>query len=272
MNRGSSEQPALQEDRSLPGRESWWRSFFDDAYADYGLTDADPQLPDRIAEFVIKSLELSPGEVVFDQCCGRGRIGLPLARRGMRVIGVDLSQTYIESAQRQAAAESLPCVFHCADAFEFVAPEPCDAAINWFSSFGYCQDDRQNIRMLQRAYESLKPGGRFVIDFQNLPRVFSQYRESHVDRPAHTGVQGLVVLHEYTPDFARGMFDSCFTFLYPDGRRLEKRFSVRMLMPHELIGMLRACGFEDFKLSGWINGEAFSVRSRRCIITARKSQ
>ena len=54
-----------------------------------------------------------------------------------------------------AAAAGADCRFHCADAFHFIPDEPCDAAFNWYSSFGYAGSDEQNRQMLQCAFDSL---------------------------------------------------------------------------------------------------------------------
>jgi SAM-dependent methyltransferase len=248
----------------------WWQGFFTDVYAAYGLAETDPAINQQIVEFIISTLRLSPGDTVFDQCCGIGRLSIPLAQRGMRVIGVDLSASYVQRAQREAAGANLPCEFHCADAFEFRAPRPCDAAINWFTSFGYCQDDEQNIKMLQRVHESLKPGGRFVIDYQNIPRVLGQFQPAMIVRPTAADFEGLIVLVENKPDFAAGMIRGEWCELHPDGRRTVHQIATRLLMPHELVRMLTQCGFVEPQLFGWVNGEPLKLTSQRCIIAVRK--
>jgi len=102
----------------------WWHRFFDLTYAEIGLTESDPERVARTVEFLHRVLELGEGMSLFDQCCGVGRLGLPLARRGVRVIGVDQTADYIEQADRSARDENLPAEFHCADAFEFVTGHP----------------------------------------------------------------------------------------------------------------------------------------------------
>src|SRR5881394_1515468 len=122
---------------------NWWQAFFDDDYAAYGLASTKPDVIAKMCDFIVSTLQLSPGMTVFDQCCGIGRLSVPLAERGIRIIGVDQSAAYIDRARREAQARRLPGEFHVGDAFEFVCAKPCDAAINWFTSFGYCEDDSQ---------------------------------------------------------------------------------------------------------------------------------
>jgi SAM-dependent methyltransferase len=247
----------------------WWRGFFDLTYAQIGFRDRFPDEVARTADFLTRRLALEPGSRLFDQCSGTGRISLPLARRGIEVIGVDQSAPYVEAARRAAAAEGLRCRYEVGDAFEFVAPEPADAAINWFTSFGYAQDDRRNALMLSNVWASLRPGGRFAIDMASAPRCLGTYSRAGVERvPLDSGE--FMLVEERAIDFARGMVNLTWTFLHPGGRREERRLSCRLLMPHELVRMLHDTGFEGVELLGSIDGEPFNHGSGRLIALARR--
>jgi SAM-dependent methyltransferase len=188
----------------------------------------------------------------------------------VNILGVDLTDSYIRTARRRAEQERLPCEFHIGDAFEFIAPRACDAAINWFTSFSYSQDDQANLRQLKNIFASLKPGGRFLLDFMNIPGVMANFRQAVIDRPKCPELVGVVVLHENSADFLAGMMESDWTFIYPDGRRVGHHISTRMYMPHEIARMLRACGFNDIQLFGSAEGEPLDRTSKRCIAFARK--
>src|SRR5437773_12245398 len=60
--------------------------------------------------FLVDALELDPGERVLDVGCGPGRHAFALARLGIDVVGVDLSEDFIALA-RDAAADGLPVRF-----------------------------------------------------------------------------------------------------------------------------------------------------------------
>ena len=249
---------------------NWWHEFFDDEYAAYGLSQTKSETLALMCDVIIDHLGVSPGQTIFDQCCGIGRISLPLAERGFRMLGVDQSQPYIDSCRRETARRSLSCEFHHGDAFEFVTPRPCDGGINWFTSFGYLQDDSQNVRMLHRAFESLKPGATFMLDYLSIPCVFGDFRAAVIDRPCHPGVAAAIVLHENKPDFSRGMLDAQWTFLYPDGRRVERAISTRMFMPVDLVALFRQAGFEDVRLRGGYENTEFDRHSPRALVVGRK--
>lgn len=248
----------------------WWRAFFDDAYAAYGLLRSDLPPIDETIDYLVDALDLQPGAMVFDQCCGVGRLSIPLGLRGMHVVGVDFVESYVAAARRRAASDGIKAEFHHDDAHAFVAPCPCDAAVNWFTSFGYDEDDDRNRQIMQRAFDSLRPGGRYALDYMNTPRVLSDFRPQIIDRPQGEGLDGLIVLHESEADFQRGMIDSDWTFLYPDGRRIQKHVSTRLYLPRQLAGLLETCGFVIETMQGKVDGQALDRSSPRCIIIARR--
>lgn len=65
----------------------WWTALYDDLLADLFLDGADPAEAGRTADDLVTLLGLSPGDRVFDQGCGTGRLSKPLLARGMRVVG-----------------------------------------------------------------------------------------------------------------------------------------------------------------------------------------
>jgi SAM-dependent methyltransferase len=252
----------------------WWSSFFDDTYADIGLVPAGDKAVtarDAVVDFLVRVLRLRPGDRVFDQCCGVGRLSIPLAQRGARVVGVDVTARYIERARQEAAGRGLDCEFHVGDGFEFVAPQPCSAAFNWFTSFGYSRDDRVNRKMLVCLFESLAPGGRAALDYVCVPRVLSEFQRCTVTRTERPEGEFLLI-DETVLDLRLGLFRSTFTFVHPDGRRDARRVETRTFMPHELVALAESAGFRDIELFGSAAGEPLERTSQRCILVARRPE
>jgi len=262
------------EPESVSHQETWWSQFFDDDYAAYGLSEsADDEKVASIVNFLCSELSLSPGSTVFDQCCGVGRLSIPLAQRGIKTTGVDITASYIKQAQQRATAEKLPCSNRDPGSMGVVGkmvPRPCDAAFNWFTSFGYEEDDQRNRLLMQCAFDSLGSGGRFAMDYMNIPNIMATYRQWFIDRRTTDEKYDLIVLHEPDLDFTRGMIGATWTYVYPDGTRVEKKLAVRMFMPHELKTLLELTGFTDVKLLGTLDSEPLERLSPRCVITATK--
>jgi cyclopropane fatty-acyl-phospholipid synthase-like methyltransferase len=255
--------------RMNPTEQPWWQAFFDDVYADMVLARTNDPIVPATVDFLMRRLHLKPGDVVFDQCCGVGGLSLPLARRGLKVIGVDQSAAYVRRATEAAHAEGLDCAFHVGDAFEFVPSVPCAATLNWATSFGYLADDQRNARMFRRAFESLAPGCSFALETINLPFLLRRFQASLVQRYTTQAGEWLL-LRETCIDLARGMTLTDWTFLAPDGRRTLRQTETRMYLPHVLGEMLRSSGFGEVEYFGSIQGEPLGIDSPRCICVGRK--
>jgi len=80
-------------------------------------------------EFVVGALGLEPGMRVLDVGCGPGRHALALARRGMEVVGVDLSPDFVELARKAAADEGLAATFEEMDVRDLAYDREFDAAV-----------------------------------------------------------------------------------------------------------------------------------------------
>ena len=253
-------------------RSEWWRSFYDEAFADAVLMNDDAA--EAQAAFLVEALELERGARVFDQCCGTGRLVLPLARRGLDVVGADLAEAYVARARERAGAEGLACDLRVADAFTHVVDPPCDGAFNWHTSFGYARDDAKNVEMLRRAYESLRPGGRFALDFPNVAGVMRGFQGAIVQRATveqGTGAQGeLLVVRESTLRLDEGLLDQRWTYVSPSGARHERRGATRLYLPHELRRLTEEAGFVDVRTFGDLDSSPVTLASPRSVVLARR--
>jgi SAM-dependent methyltransferase len=241
---------------------SWWEDLYDDALADVLLAQDDRDVAETV-RFLVDTLAIRDGDRVFDQCCGIGRLAIPLAARGAEVIGVEQSARYVERARARAAATGR-ATFVVGDAFDYVPP-PCAAAFNWWTSFGYVDDDGANARMLQRAHDALVADGRFALDFLNVPGVLARFRPHEITRR-----DGVVMLRESRLDLARGTIRKLWTFVLPDGRRVERPSTVRLYTPDRLVALFREVGFRDVRVLGGIDGQELTLESPRCIVVGTK--
>ncbi len=249
--------------------DAWWCKLYDDRLAELFLVRSGDEVRAAV-DFLVESLGVSAGDHVFDQCCGLGTLSVPLARLGLHVVGIDQCGSYVHRAADAAAAAGVVCTFLQADAFAFIADPPCHAALNWWTSFGYA-DDEWNLRMLRRAFESLRPGGRFVLDFQNMARVIAGFRPCMVRRKA-TEEGDVLLIRESTLDLPGGYLRQSWTYVLPHGCREVRESSVRLYLPHAIAGMLAACGFVDITFRGDVTGEPLGADSPRCIARARRSE
>ena len=94
------------------------------AYLRYSFTKGTEQE----VEFLVGALGLGPGTRVLDVGCGPGRHSLALAARGIEVVGVDISQRFVDLATAATPAVH-PARFERLDARTLPVDAEFDAAI-----------------------------------------------------------------------------------------------------------------------------------------------
>jgi SAM-dependent methyltransferase len=121
-------------------------------------------------EFYVEEAVAAGGPVV-ELACGTGRIAVPVAKAGVRVIGVDGSPGMLEVAREYAAAEGVELDLRLGDMREPPVDERVPLVLIPFRSLLHMTTDRDRLRALRAARELLVAGGRLVFD------VFAPSRE-----------------------------------------------------------------------------------------------
>ncbi|MBN1475659.1 class I SAM-dependent methyltransferase [Candidatus Sumerlaeota bacterium] len=145
----------------------WYESAFDREYLDV-YAHRDEEDAERALTFLEGQGLLRPGARILDLCCGNGRHVAPLCREGHRVFGFDLSQDLLRDFQ---ARTECPVPLVRGDMRHLSFRPAFDLVLSLFTSFGYFQRDGENWLVFDEVADALKPGGAFVFDFLNAPRV-----------------------------------------------------------------------------------------------------
>jgi SAM-dependent methyltransferase len=109
---------------------------------------------------------LASGGPVVELAVGTGRIAVPIAKAGVRVIGVDESPAMLEGARAYAERENVsPLVdLRLGDLRDPPVDERVPLATVPFRSLLHMADEHEKLRALTAAASVLEPGGRFVFD------------------------------------------------------------------------------------------------------------
>src|SRR5919204_5289348 len=134
---------------------------------------------DEEAELVWRLLALEPGVEVLDLACGYGRIANRLAARGARVVGLDATPSFLELAGADAAARGVEVEYVEGDMRAIPWRDRFDVVVNWFTSFGYHEDDELHA-ILRGVRETLRPGGRFLLETVHLPVLMLRFHDPSV--------------------------------------------------------------------------------------------
>jgi len=105
-----------------------------------------------------------PGKEWLDISCGTGSMALILARRGLHLTAVDISEYMIDIASQKAAAEDIEIDFHVADMISYRSKKPFDVIINLHDGLNYLLEPEHIQAFLANAHALLKPGGLLLFD------------------------------------------------------------------------------------------------------------
>ena len=196
--------------------------------------------------FYLDEARRSGGPVV-ELGVGTGRIAVPIAADGIRVIGVDSSRGMLDVCARRAALAGVELDLRVGDLREPPVHEHVPLVICPFRSLLHMQTNDDRRRVLAAVQRLLRPGGRFVFD------VFTP----GADDIAHT--------HERWLEREPGIFELArwdeeartltLTVRGPDG---ETTMALAWLSVEEWRALLEESGFEVEACYGWFDRKPFS--------------
>jgi SAM-dependent methyltransferase len=143
---------------------AWYEDWFDSPYYSILYKDRNEQEARQFIDRLMAYLQPTPDARILDLACGKGRFSRYLAEKGFDVTGLDLSEHSILHA-REFESERLSFFTH--DMRLPFRIHYFDYIFNFFTSFGYFDNDRDHIRTLKSIRAGLKDTGVFVLDFFN---------------------------------------------------------------------------------------------------------
>jgi len=149
---------------------------FDAAAAAYEAWYATPvgQLVDRLEKNAVFALiGEGPERMVLDLSCGTGNYALTLAQRGMRVVGVDISEPMLGAARSKGSRAGLPVTFVRADARALPFRPGAFDLVTLILGLEFIAEPG---RALAEAHRALKPGGRLVVAILNRDAPWTLWR------------------------------------------------------------------------------------------------
>ncbi len=235
---------------------AWYKDWFGEKYlALYAHRDAEEAV--RHVDFVERLFTGRRPRAVLDLACGAGRHTEELRRRGHRALGVDLSLTLL--AQNPA----LPRVAGDMRRLPF-ADRSFEWVLNFFTSFGYFEGERENFEVLEEIHRLLAPGGRFLIDLFNRDKVISELVPEETQER-----DGLRVEIERWYDSRAQRVNKKIRLVDGDDSETHVE-SVRAYRKEEVTIGLQWAGLEVNGVYGNFGGEGFERDSPRLIVVGRR--
>ena len=189
---------------------------------------------------------LPPKASVLDVACGIGRHSVPLAQRGYRVTGIDISPLYVQRAKDHASVACVEARFLIGDMGEaetlLNAEEPFAVFISMFTSHGY-RGKEADLDMFRQLRHLAAPGALLVVLTANRDWLVRNFEPEGLD------IAGSIrILQNRVLDLETSMIHNDWAFFEGEGDDLKLRLRLemehRVYSLHELKGLLEEAGWQ----------------------------
>jgi len=237
----------------------WFEQWFGEEYHVL-YPHRDEEEARRAVALVKQAAPWAAGAWVLDLACGAGRHAAELERLGAQVVGFDLSPSMLRRARARVHG---PLVRGDMRALPFRAGSFA-LAVNLFTSFGYFRDDAEHRFVVRQVAQSLRPGGRFVLDYLNADNVRRTLRRDTEEiNGAATDVR---VRRRFSEE---GKYVVKEIELGAENRSFQER--VRLFTPGELTTLLEEEGLRVDAQFGDYDGGPLDGRATRTILVATRA-
>lgn len=240
--------------------ESFWSELYPYMFPPERFAAAGEQVSQLLA------LTKCEGGTVLDLCCGPGRHSAALAQRGFAVTGVDRSAFLLDKARERAAEARVTVEWVQQDMRRFRRDAAFDLACSLFTSFGYFENEDDDLHVLRNVHASLKDSGVFVMEMLGKEWLARAWKDVLCTEYADGTLW--IQRPKVVDDWCRIQNE---WILLRDGRARTFRFEHAVYSGRELKDRLVDSGFSDVQLFGDLQGSPYGRDALRLVAVARKS-
>ena len=214
---------------------------------------------------ILKQEGLKPRTAV-DLACGTGSVTAILARRGLQVIGVDMSEEMLTVASQKTG----DAWFICQKLQELRLPKAVDLAVCALDSLDYITNPADCREAIRRTYKYLNPGGIFIFDVNTPEKLRAMDGQVFLDEDDDVYCVWRGEFDEETNICSYGM-----DLFQRKGDLWERSFEEHREYAYsadQLIGYLKDAGFTHIRVYADRRLEAPTEGEQRIYIKARKGK
>ena len=212
---------------------------------------------------ILKQEGLKPRTAV-DLACGTGSVTAILARRGLQVIGVDMSEEMLTVASQKTG----DAWFICQKLQELRLPKAVDLAVCALDSLDYITNPADCREAIRRTYKYLNPGGIFIFDVNTPEKLRAMDGQVFLDEDDDVYCVWRGEFDEETNICSYGM-----DLFQRKGDLWERSFEEHREYAYsadQLVGYLKDAGFTHIRVYADRRLEAPTEGEQRIYIKARK--
>lgn len=194
---------------------------------------------------ILKKHGITKGRFL-EVACGNGRICIPMAKKGFRVTGIDISALYIDDAKRRAIKNHVKADFICGDMRRLsqILRGKYDVVLSVWTSIGY-YDKRTDEKLFRSVAALMKKKSLFLV----LNTMSQEYLVGHYCTSLYNETDRFVVLHKGNRfDRFHSINKETWVFYEKDGKDLtyvdEFEMRLRIYSLAEIVEMAESAGLE----------------------------
>lgn len=122
------------------------------------------------ADYTLETIREFGGDSsrILDLACGTGSTTIPLAKRGVNAVGLDLAPSMLEIAREKAALMNLNIDFVEMNMLDLDFPEPFDSIVSFQDGINYLTGEGDFDRLAAAVSQNLKMDGLFLFDLNRV--------------------------------------------------------------------------------------------------------
>lgn len=238
----------------------WYKLWFNTKYYHILYEHRNDEEAKNFITNIFNFLNAEKKSKILDLACGKGRHSVFISKLGYNVTGLDLSENNILSAKKN---ENNNLHFFLADMRDVFKKNYFDIVLNLFTSFGYFDSMKENLKVIYAVKSELKKNGIFVIDYLNVLKVINNLP----DNKSFTKKNIIFNIKKYIKN--NKIIKKID--VYDNGQIFHFQENVQILYFSDFKEILEKNGFKIIKCFGDYNLKEFNAKSDRLIIVAKKS-
>lgn len=218
----------------------WNETFFNNMYLEMFMTRSQEQIniENQIITFFTHAKEK---QSIADFCCGTGVIADSFTQQNLDSYGIEFAQNYVDIGKSLYPQSA---IFQ-GDALHFNFNKKFDIVYNWFSSFGYF-NDQQNYLLLHNMIKHLKPNGTILIELYNSYHIINNFNKVFVYHKHYSG-QDYTIIRESSINTRERLLEQKWIFKNITTDTVVHTFftNTKLYFADDIINMLNNVGFKN---------------------------
>jgi len=218
------------------------------------------------------------GDPTLELACGTGRVTIPLAKEGVDITGLDISETMLKRAREKAKEMEIDLELIKGDMRNFSLDRSFNTILLPFNTMQRLIELKEYESLFSKVRQHLSKEGRFIFeifnpDFDIIVDALNEDSEEEsevIDYENPYGEGKVQITEETDYDPTDHILDLHWYYYIDDELEAVKDWNIRILFPKEIDAILRYNGFEVEKKYGDHDRSEFSTDSNTQIIVCKK--